>query len=243
MTVYDRVKGVGASTTIALLSLLISISGTCATIYYNFFWRPEELLLSYRVRHGFSQNLRQATFVFTNTGTQSIVVEDVRLEGRGDLADACSKEDAEARNIAERRLTSLISNTISGKTTYLGEDVQNTMADIRKYRSDSSVLFFITNRDIIFPSLKKVVIDSNEVQSSTLLVPAESVKVMDQDYEMPAEDKKWKVENYCFRVSFFERSGAYRVRVFPAWTVKREGDSTVLDFGKAVKQVSLIPSR
>jgi hypothetical protein len=58
------------SNVVSTISLIVAVTGTGVTAYCNFLWHPEQVQVSYRLRHG-EPNKAFASFVFTNNGREA----------------------------------------------------------------------------------------------------------------------------------------------------------------------------
>jgi hypothetical protein len=197
------------SNVLSTISLVVTLIGLSATIYYNFLWHPEHLQMTYRVTHE-KMDVSQASFVFINNGRQAVAVDMIKLMATVDNSpeDACKysnsyrqKEVAQTRNW-ERVETLPTGGSYSTGVYFEGREMQ----------------YLDRPYETIRP--RKVVVDNKDVEESYFLVESQSAKVVNIEYQRSFDGTTNKI--FCFEVRVFDRLGDLHIQVLPAWTVIRE---------------------
>lgn len=223
------------SNVLSVVSACVALTGTGATIYYNFYWHPEQLQVSYRILHE-KIDTSQASFIFTNNGRQAVAVETVKLmkaiESTSD--DACERASRHARKQADDIKGTDIYDTLTKNSEWVSSQVQDAQRP--------KVEYFDTAYEIKQPI--NITIDNKDSQSTSLLVEAQSAKVLNLQYAISFDGSKDEI--YCFQINVFDRLGVYHTRIMPAWKVIKQKSSDpyqfVIYYGQDIKMFSLLPA-
>jgi hypothetical protein len=222
------------SNVLSVISLTIAVLGTLGTIYYNFFWHPEQLQVSYRITHK-TMDTSLVSFIFINNGRQAVAIDTITLLkaiSNDAPLDACETTNTRVQEqFKERDNWEILETQSTGSWVTTG------------YEDSTGLAVQYIDREYEIKRARKLLLDNKDSPSSSFLVDPQSAKVLNIEYD--AESDGVRNDIYCLQINFFDRLGAAHSQVLPAWSVtRRDGDlGPVFGYGKEVRQYTLLPAR